>query len=134
MTAWSGLAARSVTWAVLVALAAVAASRGVEATRSPLPLDAHGERTWLSWSYRDPRADWLLAGRVWHLRGAPCAVLVVGGGDDPAWWRIKATYHFHRQRVVVTGDRGRAAAADPRCAVLVRRSNGRLRLLERAAR
>ena len=134
MTARSGRAARSVAWLVLVALGAVAASRVVEATRTPLPLDAHGERTWLSWSQADPRADWLLAGRVWHLRDAPCAVLVVRGEDDPGWWRIKATYHFNRQRVVVTGDRGRAAAADPRCAVLVRRSNGRLRLLERAAR
>lgn len=119
---------RAAAAAVLVVLSAVAAGRVPAVATTPPVADAHGERTWMEWSYRRADADPRLAALAAHLPAASCLSIVVGAGEDPSWWRPKALYHLRRHRVVEVRRAGEPGTAGPECLVLQRVPGGGFRI------
>ena len=109
---------RATAVALLVALGVVAAWRATGIAATPPVLAAHGERTWIDWSHRDPEAERHLDAAAARLTPARCVEVVVEADEDPNWWSVKALYHLRRHRVVEVRRAGDAAAADADCLVL----------------
>lgn len=115
---------RATAVALLVALSGVAAWRATGIAATPPVLAAHGERTWIDWSHRDPDAERHLAAAAARLPLARCVAVVVEADEDPFWWTVKALYHLRRHRVVEVRRAGEAAGADADCLVLEQGADG----------
>lgn len=125
---------RATAVALLVALSVVAAWRATGIAATPPVLAAHGERTWIGWSHRDPEAERQLAAAAAHLPPARCVAIVVAADEDPLWWSVKALYHLRRHRVVEVRRAGEAAAADADCLVLEQGAAGGFGIVGRRLR
>jgi hypothetical protein len=125
---------RATAVAVLVVLSGLAAWRATGIAATPPILAAHGERTWIDWSHRDPEAERHLAAVAARLPLAHCVAVVVEVDEDPIWWSVKALYHLRRHRVVEVRLAGEAAARDADCLVLERGAAGGFGIAERRPR
>lgn len=129
-----GSIGRATAVALLVALSGLAAWRATGIAATPPVLAAHGERTWIDWSYRHPEAERNLAAVAARLPLARCVAVVVEADEDPLWWSVKALYHLRRHRVVEVRRAGEAAAANADCLVLEQGAAGGFGIAEKRPR
>lgn len=89
---------------VFVWLLVVAASRIVTlATPGELRLDASGEKRFLRWAYRDPKAISSLSRVQPRLRRGEAVFVTCVPGCEPGWIWVMAAYGLPAQAVVGAG-------------------------------
>lgn len=114
-----GAGAALVTRLLLLLAAAVVLARAGRFVAAGVQLDAHDERTWLAWAWRDPG----LGGGLERIRGrlAPGEriALVLPPDADPVWTGVMVLYHLPEQELVDVR-RGRSDRPLPPGATVVR--------------
>src|SRR6478672_4046680 len=83
---------RTASALLLVLVAGIAAHRAFSLVILRPALEAHGERRYFRWAYRDPAVESGLRAAEAALRSGEAVYVVGPPGRDPEWIRVMAIY------------------------------------------